>query len=182
MNSLRKTAQQLGISPAYLSYMVNGKRPWRRDLFERYSYLVNASVDTQAQSVNNQVWDGGSTAKLTQPGAQGGIRTHTPLRGADFKSAASTLSPPGPGTRVEAEGQNKGKYPFLPQFFSNWRRRADSNRRIELLQSSALTTWLRRPSLGIIPFLVPRRRVELLRVCTHGPLKTACLPIPPPRQ
>ena len=27
-------------------------------------------------------------------GAGGGIRTHTPLRGADFKSAASTVSPP----------------------------------------------------------------------------------------
>ena len=25
-----------------------------------------------------------------------------------------------------------------------WRRRADSNRRIEVLQTSALTTWLRR--------------------------------------
>ena len=24
--------------------MVNGKRPWRRDLFERYSYLVNTQV------------------------------------------------------------------------------------------------------------------------------------------
>ena len=29
---------------------------------------------------------------------------------------------------------------------------------------------------------MPRRRFELLRVCTHGPLKTACLPIPPPRR
>ena len=30
-------------------------------------------------------------------GAQGGSRTHTPLRGADFKSAASTVPPPGHG-------------------------------------------------------------------------------------
>ena len=66
-----------------------------------------------------------------------------------------------------------------------WRRRADSNRRIELLQSSALTTWLRRLAAIVpllwCPFVVPRRRFELLRACAHGPLKTACLPIPPPR-
>ena len=30
--------------------------------------------------------------------------------------------------------------------------------------------------------LVPRRRFELLQACAHGPLKTACLPIPPPRR
>ena len=51
--SLRQTAKQLGISPAYLSYMVNGKRPWRPDLYERYSQLVNTSVNSRAQSVNN---------------------------------------------------------------------------------------------------------------------------------
>ena len=51
--SLRLIAKQLGITPAYLSYMVNGKRPWRRDLFERYSYLVNTSVNTHGTEVNN---------------------------------------------------------------------------------------------------------------------------------
>ena len=69
---------------------------------------------------------------------------------------------------------------LVEEFF--WRRRADSNRRIELLQSSALTTWLRRHADYIITFMVPRRRLELLRANAHGPLKTACLPIPPPRQ
>ena len=48
-------------------------------------------------------------------GAEGGSRTHTPFLVADFKSAASTIPPPG-----------------------HWRRRADSNRRIEVLQTSAL--------------------------------------------
>ena len=43
-----------------------------------------------------------------------GFEPTPPMRGADFKSAASALSPPGPGTRIEAEGQNKGEYPFLP--------------------------------------------------------------------
>ena len=42
--SLRKIAKDLGISPAYLSYMVNGKRLWRQDLYERYCELVNRSV------------------------------------------------------------------------------------------------------------------------------------------
>ena len=64
--SLRQIAKQLGITPAYLSYMVNGKRPWRRDLFERYSYLVNTSVNTLTQSVNNQGWGGASAAKLRE--------------------------------------------------------------------------------------------------------------------
>jgi hypothetical protein len=29
--------------------------------------------------------------------------------------------------------------------------------------------------------VVPRRRLELLQACAHCPLKTACLPVPPPR-
>ena len=61
--SLRQIAKQLGITPAYLSYMVTGKRPWRRDLFERYSYLVNTSVNTQAERVNNMGWSGASRAE-----------------------------------------------------------------------------------------------------------------------
>ena len=64
-----------------------------------------------------------------------------------------------------------------------WRRRADSNRRIEVLQTSALTAWLRRPDFrdpGLI-VLVPRAGFEPTQANAHGPLKTACLPIPPPR-
>ena len=45
--SLRKIANELGISPAYLSYMVNGKRPWRKDLYQRYRHLVNTFVNSK---------------------------------------------------------------------------------------------------------------------------------------
>ncbi len=51
--SLRKIAKELGITPAYLSYMVNGKRRWRPDLYQRYVYLVNTFVNGQANSVNS---------------------------------------------------------------------------------------------------------------------------------
>ena len=52
-------AKILGISPAYLSLLINGKRRWRGDLRERYETLVNtfvnrgASGDTLAQE--NQI-------------------------------------------------------------------------------------------------------------------------------
>ena len=51
--SLRTEAKQLGISPAYLSYMINGKRPWRADIYARYRQLagglsVNKSVNSAA--------------------------------------------------------------------------------------------------------------------------------------
>ena len=49
--SLRKMAKAMGITPAYLSMMVNGKRPWSVDFRERYELLVN-SVDTSQESVN----------------------------------------------------------------------------------------------------------------------------------
>ncbi len=45
--SLRKQAKILGISPTYLSLLLNGKRPWRGNLKERYEELVNTFVNTQ---------------------------------------------------------------------------------------------------------------------------------------
>ena len=48
--SLRQIAKELGISPAYLSYMLNGKRPWRKDLYQRYMVVVNS----EREGVNNQ--------------------------------------------------------------------------------------------------------------------------------
>ena len=45
--SLRHIANELGISPAYLSYIVNGKRPWRKDLYQRYTGVVNTIVNSQ---------------------------------------------------------------------------------------------------------------------------------------
>ena len=48
--SLRQIAKELDISPASLSYMVNGKRPWRKDLFQRYMGIVNTFVNTKPKS------------------------------------------------------------------------------------------------------------------------------------
>ena len=42
--SLRKIAKILGISPTYLSLLLNGKRPWRGNLKERYEELVNTNA------------------------------------------------------------------------------------------------------------------------------------------
>ena len=44
--SLRKIAKILGISPTYLSLLLNGKRTWRGNLKERYEELVNTFVNT----------------------------------------------------------------------------------------------------------------------------------------
>tara|TARA_B100000745_G_scaffold278927_1_gene210190 strand:- start:170 stop:511 length:342 start_codon:yes stop_codon:yes gene_type:complete len=45
--TLRTMAKILGISPAYLSLLINGKRKWRGDLEERYQTLVNTSVNNE---------------------------------------------------------------------------------------------------------------------------------------
>ena len=57
--SMRQIAAELEISPAYLSYMVNGKRPWRKDLYQRYMGVVNTFVNSEQESVNTP---GGSAA------------------------------------------------------------------------------------------------------------------------
>ena len=77
--SLRQTAKELGITPAYLSMMVNGKRPWRPDLKERYDQLVNSqTVNTLARIVNKgharaASWQHGYHAM--EGSEPGGIRT-----------------------------------------------------------------------------------------------------------
>ena len=53
--SLRQIAAELEISPAYLSYMVNGKRHWRKDLYQRYMGVVNTFVNSEPPSVNKGV-------------------------------------------------------------------------------------------------------------------------------
>jgi len=55
--SLRQIAGDLGITPAYLSYMVNGKRPWRADLYERYGEPVNTFHAHNATFVNTSSAD-----------------------------------------------------------------------------------------------------------------------------
>ena len=57
--TIRTMAKILGISPAYLSLLINGKKGWRSDLKERYKTLVNtfvnrgASGDTLAQETQS---------------------------------------------------------------------------------------------------------------------------------
>ena len=66
-HSLRQISNSLGISTAYLSYMVNGKRPWRVDLKEAYDrakergLLPNdlASKTDAAESGRAPAWDVG---------------------------------------------------------------------------------------------------------------------------
>ena len=50
--SMRQIAKKLDISPAYLSYMVDGKRRWRKDLYQRYVGVVNTFVNSEAGFVN----------------------------------------------------------------------------------------------------------------------------------
>ena len=57
--SMRKVAKELRISPAYLSYMVNGKRPWRKDLYQRYMEVVITFVNSDGDIVNIPPTDNG---------------------------------------------------------------------------------------------------------------------------
>ena len=61
--SLRYIASELDISPAYLSYMVNGKRPWRKDLYQRYMGIVNTFVNSGVGTANKEqrIWDTSDT-------------------------------------------------------------------------------------------------------------------------
>ena len=82
--SLRQIAKELGISPAYLSYMLNGKRPWRKDLYQRYMGVNSQTKRPPQLTVSSGV---------KEVGAGRGTRTHTPVKVADFKSAASAIPP-----------------------------------------------------------------------------------------
>ena len=46
--------KELEISPAYLSYTVNGKRPWRKDLFQCYMGAVNSEVVGEETQLEDQ--------------------------------------------------------------------------------------------------------------------------------
>ena len=94
--SLRQIAKELGISPAYLSYMLNGKRPWRKDLYQRYMGVVNTSVNSEASgpdSATEEPYRDRAASSSFEIGAGRGTRTHTPAKVADFKSAASAIPP-----------------------------------------------------------------------------------------
>ena len=55
--SLRHIAGELDISPAYLSYMVNGKRPWRKDLYQRCMGVVDTFVNSDGGRVIKDLAD-----------------------------------------------------------------------------------------------------------------------------
>ena len=59
--SLRQIAKELEISPAYLSYMLNGKRPWRKDLYQRYMGVVNSDAAGVNTSNENPACKGSGT-------------------------------------------------------------------------------------------------------------------------
>ena len=75
--SLRKIAKILGISPPYLSLLLNGKRPWRGALKERYLELVNTFVNTQ--EANTAITNGISEYSYLKIGGAEWIRTPDPL-------------------------------------------------------------------------------------------------------
>ena len=79
--SLRHIAGELEISPAYLSYMINGKRPWRRDLYQRYMGVVNTFVNSDGQSVNRKPETPPNAVGTIELGAGGGTRTPDLLLG-----------------------------------------------------------------------------------------------------
>ena len=77
--SLRQIAKELGISPAYLSYMLNGKRPWRKDLYQRYIGVVNTCVNSEEESINKD--DSVLVVAGAKFGAEDEIRTRDILLG-----------------------------------------------------------------------------------------------------
>ena len=54
--SMRQIAKELEFSPAYLSYMLNGKRPWRKDLYQRYMGVVDTSRQNAANEGSGTDW------------------------------------------------------------------------------------------------------------------------------
>ena len=94
--SMRQIAKELEISLAYLSCMLNGTRPWRKDLYQRYMGVVNTFVNSDNPGVNSQLKRPPQLAVSSgarKIGAGRGTRTHTSVKIADFKSAASTIPP-----------------------------------------------------------------------------------------
>ena len=89
--SLRQIAKELGISPAYLSYMLNGKRPWRKDLYQRYMGVVNSEASGPDSATEEPYRDRAASGSF-EIGAGRGTRTHTPAKVADFKSGIDPLT------------------------------------------------------------------------------------------
>ena len=57
--SLGHIAKELAVGPAYHSYMFNRKRPWRKDLYQRYVGVVDTFVNSEKEGVNAPPADNG---------------------------------------------------------------------------------------------------------------------------
>ena len=94
--SLRAIAKELGISHTLLVLWRQGKRSLAPEIEARYHSLVTSGYNNGYKQSSNP----GGGASYFEPaleeyvGAGGGNRTHTPVKVADFKSAASTFPPP----------------------------------------------------------------------------------------
>ena len=81
--SLRQQARILGIAPPYLSMMINGKRPWKPGIKERYDELVNSMPKSVHNRVNSEPLVNSRKATLTGTklglGGAEGTRTPDPL-------------------------------------------------------------------------------------------------------
>ena len=73
--SLRKIAKILGISPTYLSLLLNGKRPWRGNLKERYEELVNTFVNNPETNILLPKVSEDDFVSKKKLGGAGGTRT-----------------------------------------------------------------------------------------------------------
>ena len=97
--SLRKIAKILGISPTYLSLLLNGKRPWRGNLKERYEELVNTN-DTLPEAPSCSSIQGVYQLPTTESWREReGVEPTAPTEGpgpTDLKSAKPTGTHPLP--------------------------------------------------------------------------------------
>ena len=101
MASLRQIAKELGVSHTLLVLWQQGKRKLEPELEARYHRLVTSGYKSSYREAMDLSEN--SQNLYLKSGAEGGSRTHIPVRVADFKSAASTISPPRPWPR-----QSKG--------------------------------------------------------------------------
>ena len=83
--SLGHIAKVFGISPAYLSYMFNRKRPWRKDLYQRYMRVVDTFVNSEEESVNKD--ESVLVVAGFKFGAEDEIRTRDILLGKEVQRA-----------------------------------------------------------------------------------------------
>ena len=90
--SLRAIAKELGISHTLLVLWRQGKRSLAPEIEARYHSLVPSGYNNGYKQSSNP--GGEACFCACKVGAGGGNRTHTPVKVADFKSAASTVPPP----------------------------------------------------------------------------------------